>query len=98
MTILSNLVLDRILDIPLLLAIVAFYSFDFCLRVGGIVSLSPHGASVTHRMIHDHEVDYVMEKKGQFIAIEVKSNDDRTDPGLSEFRKRFNPYMRFVAE
>ncbi|MDD5914634.1 MAG: hypothetical protein PUC56_01875 [Bacteroidales bacterium] len=49
-------------------------------------------------MIHDHEVDYVMEKKGQFIAIEVKSNDDRTDPGLSEFRKRFNPYMRFVAE
>ena len=55
-TILSNLVLDRILGIPLLLAIVAFYSFDFCLRVGGIVSLSSHGASVTHRMIHglDH--------------------------------------------
>ena len=55
-TILSNLFLDRILGIPLLLAIVAFYSFDFCLRVGGIVSLSPHGASVTHRMINglDH--------------------------------------------
>lgn len=47
---------------------------------------------------HDNEVDYVMEKKGKFIAIEVKSNDNRTDPGLSEFRKRFNPYMRFVAE
>ena len=42
-----------IMGIPLLLAIVAFYSFDFCLRVGGIVSLPPHGASVTHRMIND---------------------------------------------
>ena len=53
MTILSNPVLDRILALPPLLAIVAFYSFDFCLRVGGIVPLSPHGASVTHRIIHD---------------------------------------------
>ena len=44
-----------------------------------------------------NEVDYVMEKKGRLIAIEVKSNDERTNSGLSEFKKMFNPYMGFVV-
>ena len=43
------------------------------------------------------EVDYVLEKKGDLIAIEVKSNQDKGNSGLAEFRKRFNPKMCFVV-
>lgn len=35
------------------------------------------------------EVDYVLEKNGQLLAIEVKSNIDDSNSGLGEFRKQF---------
>ena len=35
------------------------------------------------------EVDYVLEKNGQLLAIEVKSNADDSNSGLGEFRKQF---------
>lgn len=44
-----------------------------------------------------NEVDYVLEKKGELIAIEVKSNQDKSNTGLMEFEKRFHPKMKFVV-
>ena len=35
------------------------------------------------------EVDYVLEKNGQLLAIEVKSNTDDSNSGMGEFRKQF---------
>ena len=43
------------------------------------------------------EVDYVLEKKGELIAIEVKSNQDKGNSGLAEFKKRFSPKMSLVV-
>ena len=43
------------------------------------------------------EVDYVLEKKGRLIAIEVKSNDDPGNEGLVEFKAQFNPYLALVV-
>lgn len=43
------------------------------------------------------EVDYVVKWKGQLIAIEVKSNNDKGNKGLWAFRERFNPFDAFVV-
>lgn len=43
------------------------------------------------------EVDYVLEKKGRAIAIEVKSNDDPGNKGLSEFTSLYKPYLSLVV-
>ena len=43
------------------------------------------------------EVDYVLEKKGKLVAIEVKSNDDDGNNGLMEFKSAFNPYLSLVV-
>ncbi|MBR6054064.1 MAG: ATP-binding protein [Bacteroidales bacterium] len=43
------------------------------------------------------EVDYVLEKKGRLVAIEVKSNDDEWNNGLTEFKKTFNPSFSLVV-
>lgn len=43
------------------------------------------------------EVDYVLEKKGRVIAIEVKSNSDTGNVGLAEFKARYNPYLALVV-
>lgn len=43
------------------------------------------------------EVDYVLEKKGRVIAIEVKSNSDTGNVGLTEFKARYNPYLALVV-
>ena len=43
------------------------------------------------------EVDYVLEKKGRLIAIEVKSNSDTGNVGLHEFSAQFNPYQTLVV-
>lgn len=45
----------------------------------------------------NNEVDYVLEKKGTLIAIEVKSNQDKSNAGLVEFKKRFNPKICLVV-
>ena len=43
------------------------------------------------------EVDYVLEKNGKLIAIEVKSNSDQWNRGLSEFNGMFKPYLSLVV-
>ena len=43
------------------------------------------------------EVDYVLEKKGKLVAIEVKSNDDEWNTGLTEFKETFKPYLSLVV-
>lgn len=45
----------------------------------------------------DNEVDYVLEKKSKLIAIEVKSNDEVANKGLTLFQELFHPYMSFVV-
>jgi predicted AAA+ superfamily ATPase len=39
----------------------------------------------------DHEVDFVLEKAGRLLAIEVKSGAVKNQSGLSTFIKKFNP-------
>ena len=43
------------------------------------------------------EVDYVLEKNGRIVAIEVKSNSDASNKGLMEFRTQFSPYLSLVV-
>ena len=43
------------------------------------------------------EVDYVLEKQGHLLAIEVKSNDDPGNTGLTEFKAQFKPYLALVV-
>ncbi len=43
------------------------------------------------------EVDYVLEKKGKVIAIEVKSNSDPGNKGLEEFMAQHKPYLSLVV-
>ena len=43
------------------------------------------------------EVDYVLEKNGKLIAIEVKSNADGWNRGLTEFNNTFKPYLSLVV-
>lgn len=45
----------------------------------------------------DYEVDFVLKKYGQLVAIEVKSNDAAFSGGLGEFRKRFAPHDSFIV-
>lgn len=45
----------------------------------------------------DLEVDYVLKKGSKVVAVEVKSNTDTTNKGLTEFRKRFNPHNSIVV-
>lgn len=42
------------------------------------------------------EVDYVLEKNGKVVAIEVKSNDDPGNKGLYEFTSRYKPHLSLV--
>ena len=43
------------------------------------------------------EVDYVLGKKGRVIAIEVKSNSDPGNDGLSEFKVQYKPFLALVV-
>ncbi len=43
------------------------------------------------------EVDYVLEKDGMLLAIEVKSNTDDSNSGLGEFRKQFKDVKALVV-
>ena len=43
------------------------------------------------------EVDYVLEKKGRVVAIEVKSNDSPGNKGLAQFKAQYQPYLALVV-
>ena len=43
-----------------------------------------------------YEVDYVIEKDGRVVAIEVKSGQDSANNGLDLFDKKFHPHGLFI--
>ena len=43
------------------------------------------------------EVDFILKKDNKIVAIEVKSNVDTTNNGLSVFRERYNPHYSIVV-
>jgi len=45
----------------------------------------------------DREVDYVIEKRGRLVAIEVKSNSNQWNSGLKTFSEKFHPYLSLVV-
>jgi predicted AAA+ superfamily ATPase len=47
--------------------------------------------SVYYWRERNDEVDFVLERRGKIIAIEVKSNDSEKSKGLASFQNRFHP-------
>lgn len=43
------------------------------------------------------EVDFVLQYGGKVVGLEVKSNLERYNSGLSTFRQRFNPHSAFIV-
>ena len=43
------------------------------------------------------EVDFILRKKGQITAIEVKSNAEKRTDGLEKFKTMFNPDQAFIV-
>ena len=43
------------------------------------------------------EVDFVLRKNGSVVAIEVKSNAEKTSEGLETFRTMFHPHRSFIV-
>jgi len=52
--------------------------------------------SVFYWRERNSEVDFILEKRGTIIAIEVKSNDSENKKGLELFRKKYNPYKVYL--
>jgi predicted AAA+ superfamily ATPase len=49
------------------------------------------GFTVSYWRERNEEVDFVLEKKGKVIGLEVKSGTRQSSSGLSAFKKAFNP-------
>ncbi len=49
------------------------------------------GFKVYYWRERNDEVDFVLERRGKVIAIEVKSGEDQNRSGLNNFQKQFNP-------
>lgn len=45
----------------------------------------------------NNDVDYILEKNGKLIAVEVKSNDESTNSRLSKFKEKFHPILSFIV-
>lgn len=43
------------------------------------------------------EVDFILRKKGEIVAIEVKSNAEKSTAGLQKFKEMFNPSASIVV-
>ena len=43
------------------------------------------------------EVDYVLEKKGKVIAVEVKSNSSSGNKGLDAFKAQYKPCLALLV-
>jgi predicted AAA+ superfamily ATPase len=52
--------------------------------------------SVYYWRERNDEVDYILERRGKIIAIEVKSNDSGNKKGLEVFKKKFNPEKLYL--
>ena len=56
-----------------------------------------HRFEVFYWRERDLEVDFILRKKGVVIAIEVKSNAEKSTKGLNAFKERFNPKSAFIV-
>jgi predicted AAA+ superfamily ATPase len=50
------------------------------------------GFTVSYWRERNEEVDFVLEKKGRVIGLEVKSGTTQSSSGISAFKKAFNPH------
>jgi predicted AAA+ superfamily ATPase len=44
----------------------------------------------------NHEIDFVIEKRGKVVGLEIKSGTTQKNSGMSVFKKEFNPYKVFL--
>lgn len=75
---------------------------------GRIVESSIGAHLINHSIQNDYslfywrdrgnEVDYVLEKGGQVIAIEVKSSYIKNKKGMAAFRQKFNPHKIYLID
>ena len=56
-----------------------------------------HRFEVFYWRERNDEVDFIIRKKGIVVAIEVKSNAEKSTAGLSKFRELFNPHRAFIV-
>ena len=42
------------------------------------------------------EVDFILKRKETIVALEIKSNNEKSNKGLAEFRKKFNPKRALI--
>jgi predicted AAA+ superfamily ATPase len=52
--------------------------------------------SVCYWRERNAEVDFILERRGTIIAIEVKSNDSENKKGLELFKKKYNPHKVYL--
>lgn len=56
-----------------------------------------HRFEVFYWRERNDEVDFILRKKGVVVAIEVKSNVEKSTAGLMKFRNMFNPKIAFIV-
>lgn len=56
-----------------------------------------HRFEVFYWRERNDEVDFILRKKGTVIAIEVKSNAEKSTAGLNKFKKLFHPQSAFIV-
>jgi len=52
--------------------------------------------SVYYWRDRNDEVDFILERRGKIIAVEVKSNDSENKRGLEVFKKKFDPHKIYL--
>jgi predicted AAA+ superfamily ATPase len=52
--------------------------------------------SVYYWRERNDEVDFILERRGKTIAIEIKSNNSENSKGLEVFKNKFNPYKSYL--
>ncbi len=52
--------------------------------------------SVYYWRERNDEVDFVLEKRGKVVAVEVKTTQYKTKKGMDAFKRRFNPYKIYL--
>ncbi|MCQ2342896.1 MAG: AAA family ATPase [Paludibacteraceae bacterium] len=56
-----------------------------------------HNFKVYYWREGNHEVDFVLVRNGRIIAIEVKSNEEKTTAGLATFEQLYHPYKTLLV-
>ena len=56
-----------------------------------------HRFNVYYWRERNDEVDFILQKKGSLVAIEVKSNAEKRTEGLEKFKQMFNPKSSFIV-